>query len=159
MKRLLRGIVVACFIVAIVSCSADSDSGDEIELHNQVMINGTTYEVTGVKILKANIYHFVTLQLKDGADVGNIDLSFENKTGEIPKGHWTDLDETDMYNFYMSFVGVSADLDWTSGIDIDVTISGADGGVLTVDGSSSNDSSPSFDCAFNFTGTYTYEAR
>jgi len=153
MRNVMKGLLLLGIIVAIASCAPPEPAPEQ---ENEIIINGITYPISEAIIWYWGTERYVSLYFHDGLTASYIDLIFVNQDSEIPAGSWTTWDQ-DLDNISLTYLGTYYHFASTTDTAVDLAISGTDGGTLTVDGSVSDSTAPSFDCEFHFSGPYAYQ--
>ncbi len=152
MRNILKGAFLLGIIVAVASCAPPEPAPAP---ENEIIINGITYPISEAIIYYWGTERYVSLSFHDGLTPRYIDVIFIDQDSEIPTGSWTAWDQG-LDNISCTYLGTYYHFTSTTGTAVDVTISGSDGGTLTVDGTVNDPTSPAFDCAFHYSGSYAY---
>ncbi len=150
MKRLRNYLALEVALLCVTLCVAGCASDGEVSgLDNQIRINGVEYDIVEATIFHTGEFRYVALET---AGLESLVFHIDQVSSQIPRGRWTAMDDESLCE-----VSVSDDvyLETSDIASVDVTISGTDGGTLTVTGSLSCESKD-IDCAFGYTGAYQY---
>lgn len=160
MRSILQMITLLLLLATVFACESPGAETAFVHaptgLSNQVMINGAALDV----FQTSDIFYYTdgsrltTLYFRTGTSFVFIDLYHKNQTGQLPLGAWNALDAGDFWLFRCTNQGIITEVNLSStGVTIDIAVSGNDGGTLSIDGTLEFEG---FICSFNYVGVYNY---